>query len=73
MCPGPSFIEEYNCGRLENHLLIYDSRLPQRQKEFKKFQTRFKSLGSALPADVSQILLPHMSGYKIAFEGGTLF
>ena len=41
--------------------------------EFGKFQTHFKSLGSVLPVDVSQILLPQTQGYKIAFEGGTLF
>ena len=45
----------------------------QSTKEFEKFQTHFQSLGSALPADLSQILLPQTQGYKIAFEGGTLF
>ena len=73
MCPGPSFIAKYNCGRSENHLLIFDSMLFQREKEFEKFQKPFKSLGSALPADVTKILLPHIQGYKIAFEDGTLF
>ena len=45
----------------------------QRENGFEKSQIHFKSLGSALPADVCQILLPQTQGYKIAFEGGTLF
>ena len=57
----------------KNHLLIFDSIWSQKKKEFEKFQTHFKSIGSALPLDVSQILLPQTQGYKIAFEGGTLF
>ena len=60
-------------GGQKNHLLIFDSMHFQREKEFGNSQTHFKSLGSELPADVSQILLPQTQGYKIAFEGGTLF
>ena len=59
-------------GGQKNHLLIFDSMQFQRKKEFERFQAQFKSLGSALPVDVSQILLPQTQGYKIAFEGGTL-
>ena len=60
-------------GGQKNQLLIFDRMYFQREKEFEKFQTHFESLGSALPADVSQILLPQRQGYKVAFEGGTLF
>ena len=60
-------------GVLKDHLLILDSMLSQMEKEFEKFQTHFKSLGSVLPTDVSQIVLPHTQGYKTAFEGSTLF
>ena len=60
-------------GGQKNHLPIFDSIQFQRKKEFEKFQNHFKCLGSALPVDVSQILLPETQGYKIACEGGTLF
>ena len=60
-------------GGQPNHLPIFDSMQYQRQKELEKSQIRFKSLGSALPADVSQSLFPYTQGYKITLEGGTLF
>ena len=57
----------------KNHFLSFLSMLFQREKEFEKFQTNLKCLGSALPADVGLILLLEIHGYKVAFEGGTLF
>ena len=45
-------------GAISNHLLIFDSLLSLKEKESEKFQTHLKNLGPALPADVSQILLP---------------
>ena len=70
---GPSFIPKYSCGRVENYLPIFDRVEFQEEEEFKKSETHFGSLGPALPAGLSQILLTQTQGYIIAFEGGTLF
>ena len=60
-------------GGQKNHMPIFDRVQFQREEEFEKSKTSFSSLGSVLPADISQILISQTQGYKIAFEGGTLF
>ena len=40
------------------------------EAEYELSETHFCSLGSAIPADISQILLPQIQRYKIPFEGG---
>ena len=60
-------------GGHNSHLPTFDSIKCQREKESEKSQTQFCSLGSALRAAVNQVLLSQTHGYKIAFEGGTLF
>ena len=55
----------------KNCLPIFDRVHFQGEEEFEESETHFHSLGSALPADISQILIPQTKGYKIAFEGGT--
>ena len=52
--------------------MIFDRVQFQGEEEFEESETHFGSLGSALSADISQILIPQTQGYKIAFEGGTL-
>ena len=52
--------------------MIFDRVQFQGEEEFEESETDFGSLGSALSADISQILIPQTQGYKIAFEGGTL-
>ena len=37
----------------------------------KNSRQTLEAFGPALPADISQALLPQIQGYKIAFEGGT--
>ena len=60
-------------GGWNNYLPIFDRVEFQEEEEFKKSETHFGSLGPALPAGLSQILLTQTQGYIIAFEGGTLF
>ena len=56
----------------KNCLPIFDRVQFQGEEEFEESETHFGSLGSALSADISQILISQTQGYKIAFEGGTL-
>ena len=60
-------------GGQKHHKPIFDSMWFKREKKFKRSHRQVKSLGSALPCDVSQILLPQMQGYKMVFEGDILF
>ena len=60
------------CRRAEKSFANFDSMWFQSAKKFEKFQTLFKSLGTALPTDLCQILLTQTQGYKIVCEDGKL-
>ena len=55
-------------GGWHNYLPIFDRVEFQEEEEFKKSETHFGSLGPALPAGLSQILLTQTQGYIIALK-----